>query len=445
MTGLEICALIMTTIRDGTTSNWFTETFRVGKAFSRTRKLSMPLVMLFLMFKTKASMPNEIDSFLHRFRVSISEILGKQAQTFTKQALSKARKGIDIKAFEWLVTSSVNTFFAYSDAIRTWCNLLVFAVDGTDVQLPQRAQCFSVFGAQRVRNNGRFPMAKGSLLYCVSIRIVVDAILERCKYSERELAMKHMSAFLNLPIAKKSVVLFDRGYFSLDFCNFMADCETFFVFRMKKDSRFLKVFRNRKLRTVEINLNSNIENAEPLIVRVVRFRLPDGQYEYLVTNLLDRSYKVEMFRELYFMRWPVETKYKQIKSRFQLESFSGYCDEAIDQDFLLAVFFANLTEILRGEADVQIERIMLDDAEYNSSPQQRKYSYRSGEAVIASRLKLYFPEVLVGVQDALSACEHILAVAIQKSNWVQVISGRHYARTVKQPARKFCYNRKPCF
>ena len=55
MTGLEICALIMTTIRDGTTSNWFTETFRVGKAFSRTRKLSMPLVMLFLMFKTKAS------------------------------------------------------------------------------------------------------------------------------------------------------------------------------------------------------------------------------------------------------------------------------------------------------------------------------------------------------------------------------------------------------
>ena len=139
MTGLEICALIMTTIRDGTTSNWFTETFRVGKAFSRTRKLSMPLVMLFLMFKTKASMPNEIDSFLHRFRVSISEILGKQAQTFTKQALSKARKGIDIKAFEWLVTSSVNTFFAYSDAIRTWCNLLVFAVDGTDVQLPQRA------------------------------------------------------------------------------------------------------------------------------------------------------------------------------------------------------------------------------------------------------------------------------------------------------------------
>ena len=52
MTGLEICALIMTTIRDGITSNWFTETFRVGKAFSRTRKLSMSLVMMFLLSKT---------------------------------------------------------------------------------------------------------------------------------------------------------------------------------------------------------------------------------------------------------------------------------------------------------------------------------------------------------------------------------------------------------
>ena len=444
MTGLEICALIMTTIRDGITSDWFTERFRIGKAFSRTRKLSMPLVMMFLMFKKKGSLPNEIDSFFHTFQENISAILGKQAQSFTKQALSKARKGIDIKAFEWLVTSSVNTFNACSDTIRTWYDLLVFAVDGTDIQLPQRLQCFSVFGAQKVRNNGSFPMAKGSLLYCVSTRLVVDAILERCKYSERELAMGHMSAFLRLPIAQKAVVLFDRGYFSADFCNLMAGCNTYFVFRMKKDSRLLKEFHNRKLRTVEINLNSNVEGAEPLAVRVVRFKLPNGQYEYLVTNLLDRFYKVEMFRELYFMRWGIETKYKQIKGRFQLESFSGYTDEAIDQDFLLAVFFANLTEILRADADTEIERVMLCDAEQGSSPQRRKCLYRAGEAIIASRLKSYFPVFLLGKADALSFCEHIIAVAVQKSNWTQVIPERHHSRAVKQPARKFCYNCKPC-
>ena len=444
MKGSEICARIMTVIHDGITSNWFAETFRVGKAFSRTRKLSISLVMMFLMYKTKCSLSNEIDSFLDKFGESISAILGKQAQTFTKQAFSKARKGIDIKAFEWLVTRSAEVFFECQNALKTWYNLLVFAVDGSDVQLPQRARCFEIFGAQRVRNNGMFPMAKASVLYCVSVRIVVDAILECCKFSERELAIRHMLAFRALSITRKAVVLFDRGYFSHEFCNIMADSNTYFVFRMKKDSRFLKVFNNRKLRTVEIDLNNGLKNAEPLIVRVVRFKLPDGQFEYLVTNLLDRSYKVEMFRELYFMRWPVETKYKQIKSRFQLESFSGYSDVAIDQDFLLSVFFANLAEILRMEADAQIEQMIRESEEHCPALHHQKFTYRSGEAIVIGRLKFYLPKALMGTMDALTCCTHILSVATQKSNWTQVAPDRHYSRSVKQPNRKYCYNRKPC-
>ena len=444
MTGSEICARIMTVIHDGIVSSWFADTFRMGKCFSRTRKLSLPLVMLFLMCKTKGSLPNEIDSFLHIFKEHASAILGKQVQPFTKQALSKARKGIDIKAFEWLVTRSVDIFFECQQTIKTWRNLLVFAVDGSDIQLPQRAQCFETFGAQRVRNNKSFPMAKASLLYCVSSKIVVDAILEVCKFSERDLAMRHMSAFRNLSIANKAVVLFDRGYYSTEFCSFMAESSSYFVFRMKKDSRLLKIFRNRKLRTAEIDLNSNLENASPLIVRVVRFRLPDGQYEYLVTNLLDRSYQVEMFHELYFMRWPIEMKYKQVKSRFELESFSGYSDVAIDQDFLLSIFFSNLAEILRMEADSQIDRMIKESENRSPASHQKKFTYRSGEAVVIGRLRLYFAEVLMGGMNALACCNHILSVAAQRSNWTQVLPERHYSRCVKQPARKYCYNRKPC-
>ena len=444
MTGSEICARIMTVIHDGIISSWFADTFRVGKCFSRTRKLNLPLVMLFLMCKAKGSLPNEIDSFLHKFEEHASAILGKQVQPFTKQALSKARKGIDIKAFEWLVTRSVSIFFECQQTIKTWRNLLVFAVDGSDIQLPQRAQCFEIFGAQRVRNNESFPMAKASLLYCVSSKIVVDAILEVCKFSERDLAMRHMSAFRNLSIANKAVVLFDRGYYSREFCNFMAESSSYFVFRMKKDSRLLKLFRNRKLRTAEIDLNSNLENAIPLIVRVVRFKLPDGQYEYLVTNLLDRSYQVEMFRELYFMRWPIEMKYKQVKSRFELESFSGYSDVAIDQDFLLSIFFSNLAEILRMDADSQIDRMIKESENRSPTSHQKKFTYRSGEAVVIGRLRLYFAEVLMGVMNALACCNRILAVATQRSNWTQVLPERHYSRCVKQPARKYCYNRKPC-
>ena len=40
--------------------------------------------------------------------------------------------------------------------------------------------------------------------------------------------------------------------------------------------------------------------------------------------IFDRGYYSEdMFRELYFYRWPVELKYKELKSRFAMEEFSG--------------------------------------------------------------------------------------------------------------------------
>ena len=98
-------------------------------------------------------------------------------------------------------------------------------------------------------------------------------------------------------------------------------------------------------------LNENLDTDEKLLVRILRFRLKTGEYEYLATNLFDRKFTIEVFKELYFQRWQIETKIKQVKSRFQLENFSGYSEEASDQDFLITVFYCNLLEILRSEAD----------------------------------------------------------------------------------------------
>ena len=41
-----------------------------------------------------------------------------------------------------------------------------------------------------------------------------------------------------------------------------------------------------------------------------------------------------MFRELYFYRWPVETKYKELKSRLAIEEFSGATTTSVLQEFL---------------------------------------------------------------------------------------------------------------
>jgi hypothetical protein len=43
----------------------------------------------------------------------------------------------------------------------------------------------------------------------------------------------------------------------------------------------------------------------------------------MAKNLFDTDISQEMFRELYFFRWPVELKYKELKSRLEIEEFNG--------------------------------------------------------------------------------------------------------------------------
>ena len=50
-------------------------------------------------------------------------------------------------------------------------------------------------------------------------------------------------------------------------------------------------------------------------VRVIEVTLDDGSKEYLATNLNDPDIKPYMFKELYFMRWPIECKYYELKER----------------------------------------------------------------------------------------------------------------------------------
>ena len=74
-------------------------------------------------------------------------------------------------------------------------------------------------------------------------------------------------------------------------------------------------------------------------VRVIEVILDNGSKEYLATNLLDPSFTPDMFRELYFYRWLVETKYKELKSRLAIEDFNGATSVLFFRNFISLCFF----------------------------------------------------------------------------------------------------------
>ena len=65
------------------------------------------------------------------------------------------------------------------------------------------------------------------------------------------------------------------------------------------------------------------KGTKDIKIRVIEVILDNGTKEYLATNLFDSTITQSMFQELYFYRWPVELKYKELKSRLAIEEFSG--------------------------------------------------------------------------------------------------------------------------
>lgn len=102
-------------------------------------------------------------------------------------------------------------------------------------------------------------------------------------------------------------------------------------------------------------------------VRLVKVILDDGTVEVLVANLFDKQhYPYTAFKELYFKRWGIETKYDTLKNQLQLEAFSGQKLITIMQDFHITFFLSNLQEIISKPCEQQIEKIT----------EKRKHNYK---------------------------------------------------------------------
>jgi hypothetical protein len=76
-----------------------------------------------------------------------------------------------------------------------------------------------------------------------------------------------------------------------------------------------------------------------------------------------------VFSELYYKRWPIETKYKQMKQQFELENFSGRLADHSKQDFYAMMTVSNMLSSGLREANEKIAK--------GRTKKRRKYEYRA--------------------------------------------------------------------
>lgn len=401
--------------------------YRIGKYFTRKRKLTFEKLFYFLFHQSKKSLSINIEDFIENYpQLGISDI--------SKQAVSKARKGICVEAFMVLLKETYQMFYKMSQDIKTWHGYRIFAIDGTTLQMPQTEENLTEFGFTTNQTGSRFPMAGASALMDVLNDLIIDARLNTRIYPEREFALEHMEAFSELDMKKISIILFDRGYPSHKLFHNLSQDGIFYLMRLTNDSQIKRLLGDADDKVISYGRGSYAKYRTD--VRALKVILDNGEAEYLLTNVFDDNLTPDMFKRLYNLRWGIETKYQELKSRLEIESFSGHRPQVVRQDYYLALFFSNLVAILKKDIDIMIE------TETGNSAESKPYSYQCNRTFLINRIKKYLVKMFLEPQSLTELIDNICVRASKMRS--QIRRQRKYERKVRHPRRKYDHNRKSC-
>jgi hypothetical protein len=301
----------------------------------------------------------ELDNYLE---------LTESNEYFTQQAYSKARQQIKPEAFKQLFDVTVDEAAANRE-IETLNGYTPIAIDGTTLALDNLPELITYFGCSGSKVNAC--TARVSVACDTQNGIVYDAAIEPYNVGERKLAIQHIENIIALNLQSPLFIL-DRGYVSNFILAMINDAGEKYIMRIRKGWHSTLVESTQSGDWASFSYKGKTYN-----VRIIKILLDTGEEEVLFTNLSEFS--PTEFKQLYFMRWPVETKYDVIKNKLMLENFTGKTETTIKQDFWAVMALSNLAAFAKMEADEMIAEI--------DSGKDLKYKNQANTNALIGKLK----------------------------------------------------------
>ena len=407
------------------------------KAFTRQRKLRFDLVVLLVLQKSLKS----LQLHLHEF---FAMLKGTAMNAASASALTQARAKLLHTAFielnEVAVLASV---YAAGEPVATWRGHRLLAIDSSLVRMPDSEPIFEFFGGQEPFNQSgdcgmRVPQCRLSVLYDVLNRVGIDTRVGKLSRGEVDLASDHLGALL-----PNDLLASDRGYAGYLHLAKIEAGAGHFVVRCQKQSfeAAKKLFRrNEHGASITVTLHAKSRSSQakaaglPLQMRVrfVSVRLPTGELEVLVTNLLDEvAYPTLEFLDLYHQRWGIETYYGVLKGRLDLENFSGLTVESVLQDIHAAVFLSNIESVVTREAASKLPQ---------AGDNGRLYGSQINRAVSFNALKNRVIDLLLSKKPLQKVLAELTAVFL--ANPVSIRPARKPPRETPSPARSLNFQKR---
>lgn len=318
--------------------------------FTRNRKLPFEKLVLFIAKLCKKTLSFELEQFFEQVNIPIP---------CSVSAFSQQRMKLDGRFFYWWNMVLWQAFYAIGgENIKRWKGYRVIAGDGSSVSLVNNTSLGNFFGGQ---NNGHSDYAAGRTYYTYDVLNGLILFPWLGPYRSAEVGMAYQTILELGSQGQDMLMIYDRNFCSYKMAalHLWQEKEVKFIIRAKESLKQVRSFIESKQSSAIIELKPTFEAIKGLKdsgyiityntvikVRLIRVELPHS-VEVLMTNLWEEDgCTISDFKELYAMRWGIETNISLQKNILQLESFSGLTPKAVTQDFYATVFIANLHSLL---------------------------------------------------------------------------------------------------
>jgi len=225
-------------------------------------------------------------------------------------ALWQARARLGAAPLRWLFDLLRGPATAITAGSVRWCGLLVCAIDGTTMTIPDSPPNLAAYGKQAGSHGGSgYPLLRLVALVACGTRTLIDAVFGPVSCGELDCARR-----LRRSLHAGMLVLLDRNFGAAALLGQIAATEAHLLVRLKA---------NRKLPVPRCYRDGScLSQIGAVRVRVTECHITiatsagrrTGAYR-LATTLLDPCrYPAADLIRLYHQRWEIETAYLELKS-----------------------------------------------------------------------------------------------------------------------------------
>ena len=295
-------------------------------------------------------------------------------------AFIQQRSKIKPEAFEELFRS----FNRANQQIQLFHGYRLLAIDGSLLHTPtnkmdtdslhyNRTSCFNLYNI--------------NAFYDLNNHTYTDVLIQKFKQRNEHAAFVHMVD--NLDSSVPALITADRGYESYNNLAHVQESGHKFLIRMK-DKNSNGILQRFELPDGEFDLpihltltrkHTNDLKSDPSVIcignstkldflpnsckktdptvfysldfRIVRVKISDDCYEILATNLDEKEFPPSFLKEIYAMRWGIETSFRKLKYTVGLTALHSKKSEHILQEIFARLIMYNFSELVTSRIAIR--------------------------------------------------------------------------------------------